>query len=60
MLQEYFKIVKNKKSTNVLENVSDIFEVNRQEIDDKLVSKRFLQHYNYVTLYENLLTETSK
>ena len=56
MLQEYFKIVKNKKSTNVLENVSDIFEVNRQEIDDKLVSKRFLQHYNYVTLYENLLT----
>ena len=30
MLQEYFKIVKNKKSANELENVTDIFEVINQ------------------------------
>ena len=56
MLQKYFKIVKNKKSANVLEKVSDIFGVINQHILAMLVSKRFLQHYNCVTLYENLLT----
>ena len=30
MLQEYFKIVKNKKKANELENVSDIFGVSNQ------------------------------
>jgi len=60
MLQEYFKIVKNKKSANESEKVSDIFEVISQNILCKLVSVRFPQHYNYVTLYENLLTETDK
>ena len=60
MLQKYFKIVKNKKSTNVLEKVSDIFGVISQDIDEMLVSKRFLQDYNFVTLYENLLTEVHK
>jgi len=60
MLQKYFKIVKNKKSTNVLEKVSDIFGVISQDIDEMLISKRFLQDYNFVTLYENLLTGVSK
>ena len=30
MLQEYFKIVKNKKTTNELEKVTDILEVINQ------------------------------
>jgi len=56
MLQEYFKIVKNKKTANELVKVSDIFEVINQQVGQSLVSKRFRQHYNFVTLYENLLT----
>ena len=56
MLQEYFKIVKNKKTANELEKVTDIFEVINQQVRQVLISKRFHQYYNFVTLYENLLT----
>ena len=56
MLQEYFKIVKNKKTANELEKVTDIFGVINQQVCKTRISKRFRQHYNFVTLYENLLT----